>query len=198
MDSSRDSDGSAYRSFRSYEDGGDKKDGEESISRPSVLHPPRPSHTVMSKQTEEVSDKEALLQQGEGDSSGFVWKHKNCPRSIFSNHAITPTQKYDKLMHTERTMYVLWFVFLVVCSPLVFRYAMGSYSPDDTVTEQYLLPANATMFVAVKYQDCVPCEFSSGVTLKGIEVIVRDVTVPDRSGNTPSIAIYTSQNFQDW
>ena len=183
-----------YRSFNSAESNR-YRNSNYGAEKASQIADPRPN-PLASNPNAPYSDKDALL-KGDVDSSGFDWAG-HTPHSIFSNHAITPTQKYDTLMHSERTRYMAWFIALVLLSPLVFRYVMGSFRPDSTTTDRYLLPDNATMSVSVSYVDCVSCEFTSGVTLRSIDVTVSDVTVPDRTGNSPSLAIYTSQNFEDW
>lgn len=183
-----------YRSFTSAESNR-HRNSNHGRDMTSLFADPRPN-PLASKPDMANSDKDALL-KGDVDSSEFDWT-KHSPHSVFSNHAITPTQKYDTLMHSERSRYMAWFIALVLLSPLVFRYVMGSFRPDSTTTDRYLLPTNATMSVSVSYVNCVPCEFTSGVTLRNIDVTVSDVTVPDRTGNSPSLAIYTSQNFEDW
>lgn len=171
---------------------------EEPTERPPLPpRVPRQNPHAASKHHTGDLESETLLGRGELETSDYSWK-KHGYHSIFSNLPITPTQKFEDLMTSQRTRYVLWFIYLVVFSPLVFRYVMGAYSPDNKTTTLFLLPANATIQTTVKYQDCVSCPFTPGVTLLQVDITVTDVTVPDNSGNAPSIALYTSQNFKDW
>jgi hypothetical protein len=118
--------------------------------------------------------------------------------SLFSDRPITPTESYDKMMNKQRTLYVLYLAALIFFGPLVFRYVMGAYSPDEDTTIVYRELKNATIATTVNFDDCVACSFYSGVTLRNIVIDVTDVTVPDRSGNTPSIAIFASQDMVRW
>lgn len=144
-----------------------------------------------------TGDEESLMdgkEYSDRDSSNPLFDF----HSIFSDKEITPSDKYNEVIGAKRRVYVACYLVLLLVSPLIFRYAMGSFSPDKTETIRFLLPDNATMTTTVDFEKCLECIDYDGVTVAEIGVAVANVTNPDKSGNIPSIAVFASQDFENW
>lgn len=117
--------------------------------------------------------------------------------SIFAKTPIRSTEGFEELIFQERSLYLLWFLILVLGSPLVFRYAMGSNIINDT-TKVTLLPFdNATLRANTDWNECTSCSDVHGVTLTNLTINALNVSAPKR-GNTPSLALFASQDFKIW
>ena len=108
------------------------------------------------------------------------------------------TEGYEQLMIKERSMFLATFLIFVLIGPLVFRYAMGSNLIPDRAHQQLLPLNNATMSVQTDWAECIPCQDVYGITLFNVTVEVTNVTSPNPNGQTPSLAVFASQDFVNW
>jgi hypothetical protein len=118
--------------------------------------------------------------------------------SVFANTPIKSTETYERLMSQERTLFLVWFALFVVVGPLVFRYAMGSNIVDDRERITLRPLTNATISAYTDWQECISCQDVYGVTLYNLTVEVSNVTSPLPDGNTPSLAVFASQDMINW
>lgn len=118
--------------------------------------------------------------------------------SVFARTPIKSTDGYEILMFQERSVFVFIFVIYALISPLVFRYGMGSNLKPDQNPKEFKRLTNATMEIFSDWHDCITCRDVIGVTLKNITVTVKDVTSPNPESNTPSLAIFASQDLSYW
>jgi hypothetical protein len=118
--------------------------------------------------------------------------------SVFARTPIKSTDGYEIMMFQERAVFVFLFVFYALVAPLVFRYGMGSNLKPVEAPKQLKDLTNATMDIFVDWHDCVTCRDVIGVTVKNITVTVKNVTTPNPESNTPSLAIFASQDMNYW
>jgi hypothetical protein len=118
--------------------------------------------------------------------------------TLFAKTAIKNTEAYEALMIQERSMFLFWYVILVVVSPLVFRYGLGSNLIDLTATKKLLAVTNASLSITTAWEDCIQCDNYVGMTLKNVTIKINNVTNPDPQGNIPSVALFASQDFKNW
>lgn len=132
--------------------------------------------------------------------------------SLHAKSAIKNTDEFNNITRSTRWVYVLSLFFLLIFSPFVFRYALGSNVQNKKKEYKYLEYDNgipftcdfppcvtnstiATLVIDTKWSQCQPCLDS--VTLREISITADNVTAP-LQGNTPSIAIFASQDFEQW
>ena len=118
--------------------------------------------------------------------------------SVFARTPIKSTDGYEIIMFQERSLFVFIFVLYTLLSPLVFRYGMGSNLKEGQLPKDFKILKNATMEIFSDWHDCVSCRDVVGVTLKNITVTVKNVTSPNPESNTPSLAIFASQDLSYW
>jgi hypothetical protein len=118
--------------------------------------------------------------------------------SVFARTPIKSTDGYEILMFQERSLFVFIFVIYALISPLVFRYGMGSNLKPAEAPKDLKILKNATMEIFADWHDCITCRDVIGVTLKNITITVKNVTSPDPESNTPSLALFASQDLTYW
>jgi hypothetical protein len=131
-------------------------------------------------------------------------KQKYQPVQTFSTtslYATTPmksTESYNQLMSQERNLFLLWFFFFILLSPLIFRYAMGSNLISIQMKSILLPLTNATLHAETTWSECMACQNYYGVTLKNVTITITNVTSPDPDAKTPSVAVFASQDLEHW
>lgn len=118
--------------------------------------------------------------------------------SVFARTPVKSTEGYEQLMLQERSLFLVWFFIFVVISPLVFRYAMGSNIVNDTQSITLSNIDNASLYSITNWEECIECRNVFGVTLYNLTVIANNVTSPNPNGKTPSLALFASQDFENW
>ena len=145
-----------------------------------------------------------LMQDDMSDASSLGGKARYQPvsgfstTSVFARTPIKSTDGYEILMFQERSLFVFIFVIYCIISPLVFRYGMGSNLQAVQRPKDFKNLKNATIEIMSDWHNCITCRDVIGVTLKNITVIVTDVTSPDPNSNTPSLALFASQDLNYW
>lgn len=105
------------------------------------------------------------------------------------------------MMKHRRPISIIVFLFFVVVSPLVFRYAASSYLTTTENFTKTVIPGNATISMNIPWKKCEKCTGVNGITLTNFTVTVSDITGPfpdDFTYGFPSIAIFGSHDLKNW
>ena len=154
--------------------------------------------------TSPMANKEVEMGLMDDDSASLEGRAKYQPvsgfstTSVFARTPIKSTDGYEILMFQERSLFVFIFVLYALISPLVFRYGMGSNLKPVQSPKDFKRLTNATMEIFADWHDCVTCRDVIGVTLKNITITVKNVTSPNPESNTPSLALFASQDLSYW
>jgi hypothetical protein len=134
----------------------------------------------------------------QNSSMNSTWIPGSSTTSVFARTPVKATDHYEQVMMQERSLFLLAYLIFVVISPLVFRYAMGSNLVAVKGSTKYMPTDNATITTYTDWGDCISCRSIYGVTLYNLTVVVNNVTSPDPNGRTPSLAVFASQDLNNW
>ena len=118
--------------------------------------------------------------------------------SLFTSNSFISTISYQKFITQERNLFLLWFLFFIITSPLIFRYSMGSNLILTKSKLTSIPPTNGTIEIQTNWNECIACKDVYGVTLYNLTVVVSNVTSPNPNAQTPSIALFASQDLVSW
>lgn len=122
----------------------------------------------------------------------------NC-NGIVSKTAMKATPEFREVMAKERPVAISCYLFFLIFSPFVFRYAL--YSGIESVSNQISLPeldATTTISVNTTWQHCNECFYGGGVTISDTIVKVKNVTNPSNTAYPPTIAMFASSDLKTW
>lgn len=141
-----------------------------------------------------------LLKNKTQQNSSNIYPRKGVlsTTSVFARTPVKATDHYEQVMMQERSLFLVAYFIFVVISPLIFRYAMGSNLVAVKASTKYMATDNATISTYTDWGECMSCRSIYGVTLYNLTVVVNNVTSPDPNGRTPSLAVFASQDLENW
>ena len=125
-------------------------------------------------------------------------KYSSVASGIMTRSEMVPTIEYEKKMREERPTAVFCYVFFLIFSPFVFRYAFASYISDTTEFIKTVKTGNGTINATIHWSDCKSCTENPGIALSSMNVTLRNVVSPANDGPFPSIAIFASYDLKQW
>lgn len=117
--------------------------------------------------------------------------------NVVTNDDFVLTVAFKEMIAKERPLAVAWTMIFILLSPLVFRYAMYASSTLVEFDIKMYQTANATIDAVTNWQ-CEECLGVPGVTLRNLEVNVRNVSNPNFVSGFPSVAVFASQDLKSW
>ena len=117
--------------------------------------------------------------------------------NLVTNDDFKDSEAFTALVTKERPRALIIYIFFVLFTPLVFRYAMYSAAEDTIYETKLYKTGNATIDVFTNWA-CEDCDGVEGVTLQQLDIEVKNVTSPDFESGFPSIAVFASQDMVNW